>query len=86
MPTRRDFITSAATLPFLALRNNPPQELPPAIAALPNRIHEATPITPAERQTRADKARRLMSQQNIAATLRLDPARNRRTLHRLPHL
>jgi Xaa-Pro dipeptidase len=70
MPTRRNFLASAAALPFLASSPSPAQEptrLPPAIAALPNRAHEATPITLAERQARADKARRLMLQQNIAA-------------------
>jgi Xaa-Pro dipeptidase len=70
MPTRRSFLASAATLPFLAAEapaQEPTPKLTPAIAALPNRIHEATPITLAERQTRADKARRLMLQQNIAA-------------------
>jgi Xaa-Pro dipeptidase len=69
MPTRRDFLASAATLPFLAAEApaQEPTKLPPAIAALPNRIHEAVPITLAERQSRADKARRLMLQQGIAA-------------------
>jgi Xaa-Pro dipeptidase len=67
MPTRRDFLTSAATLPFLATRAAAPQDMPAAIAALPNRAHEAVPITLAERQARADKARTLMLQQNIAA-------------------
>jgi Xaa-Pro dipeptidase len=69
MPTRRDFLASAATLPFLANAHaqEPSPKLPPAIAALPNRIHEAVPITLAERQSRADKARRLMLQQGIAA-------------------
>jgi Xaa-Pro dipeptidase len=70
MPTRRDFLASAATLPFLAQSAASAQaKLPPAIAALPNRAHEAVPITPAERQQRADKARRLMLQQNIAAVV-----------------
>jgi Xaa-Pro dipeptidase len=67
MPTRRDFLSTAATLPFLATGSNPPQVIPPAIAALPNRAHEAVPITLAERQARADKARTLMLQQSIAA-------------------
>jgi Xaa-Pro dipeptidase len=69
MPTRRDFLASAAVLPFLAeaRAQEAPAKLPPAIAALPNRIHEATPITLAERQSRADKARGLMLQQGIAA-------------------
>jgi Xaa-Pro dipeptidase len=69
MPTRRAFLSTAATLPLLARAHaqEPTPRLPPAIAALPNRIHEAKPITLAERQARADKARRLMLQQNIAA-------------------
>jgi Xaa-Pro dipeptidase len=72
MPSRRSFLTTAAALPFLARSQSQAQQessakLPPAIAALPNRIHEATPIPLAERQSRADKARRLMLQQNIAA-------------------
>jgi Xaa-Pro dipeptidase len=69
MPTRRDFLiasaAASASLPLLA--QTEPPKLPPAIAALPNRAHEATPITLAERQRRADKARALMLQQNIAA-------------------
>ncbi len=67
MPTRRDFLTSAATLPFFTTRAAAPQDMPVAIAALPNRAHEAVPITLAERQARADKARTLMLQQSIAA-------------------
>ena len=69
MPTRRSFLSTAAALPLLAKAHaqEPAAKLPPAIAALPNRIHEATPITLAERQARADKARRLMLEQNIAA-------------------
>jgi Xaa-Pro dipeptidase len=72
MPTRRSFLTTAAAIPFLAQatcegEQEAAPKLPPAIAALPNRIHEATPITLAERQTRADKARRLMLDQGIAA-------------------
>ena len=67
MPTRRDFLSSAATLPFLTHSPAPQQTIPAAIAALPNRLHEATPIALPERQARADKARRLMLQQNIAA-------------------
>ena len=40
---------------------------PPAVAALTSRIGEAVPITAAERQARADKARKLMQQAGIAA-------------------
>ena len=74
MFNRRHFLTTAAAaLPTLAAAAHaqqsaqPTSSLPPAIAALPNRAHEAVPITPAERQRRADKARRLMLAQNIAA-------------------
>lgn len=69
MPTRRSFLTTVATLPLLAQASaqEPAPRLPPAIAALPNRIHEAVPIALVERQARADKARGLMLQQSIAA-------------------
>ncbi len=50
-----------------ALRAQPGLPLPAPIAALPNRAHEAVPITLAERQTRANRARALMQQQGIAA-------------------
>ena len=75
MPTRRDFLiasaAAAATTPLLAQRsaNGPDSQsaLPPAIAALKLRAKEAKPITAAERQQRADKARVLMQQQKIGA-------------------
>ena len=69
MPTRRSFLTTAAALPLFAQApaREPAIRLPSAIAALPNRIHEAVPITLSERQMRADKARRLMIEQSIAA-------------------
>ncbi len=71
MPTRRTFLSTAAALPFLKHQAAQAQQekLPPHIAALPNRLHEATPITLAERQQRADKARRLMLEQSIAAII-----------------
>ena len=67
MPTRRDFLSSAAALPLLLQPSVKPGSVPTAIAALPNRAHEAVPITPTERQARADKARRLMLNQGISA-------------------
>jgi Xaa-Pro dipeptidase len=77
MPTRRDFLQSSAalavTVPALALpmqrqsATAEPATLPPAIAALKPRANEAVPITAAERQQRADKARRLMARQKMAA-------------------
>lgn len=68
MPTRRDFIVSAAALSTLPLRAEPSKAtLPPAIAQLKPRAQEAVPITAKERQGRADKARSLMLQGNLAA-------------------
>ena len=66
MSTRRHFLltaaTTAAAFPMLA------QQTPAGpIAALKDRSQEALAITPAERQTRADKARHLMQQRGIAA-------------------
>ncbi len=69
MPTRRDFLASAAALSTFPLLAQGPAKLPPAIAALPNRAHEAVPITPRERQGRADKARALMVEQRLAAVV-----------------
>jgi len=75
MSTRRDFLIASAAAtaatPLLAQRSASGAEsqaaLPPAIAALRPRAKEATPITAAERQQRADKARVLMQQQKIGA-------------------
>jgi Xaa-Pro dipeptidase len=66
MTSRREFLASAVGVPLL-LQADGPTKLPPAIAALPKRIQEAVPISLAERQARADKARRLMLEQGIAA-------------------
>jgi Xaa-Pro dipeptidase len=75
MPSRRRFLlTSAATLPALALHNTlhaqdaaPTAQLPAPILALQNRAHEAVPISPAERQHRLERARELMAQNKLAA-------------------
>lgn len=71
MPTRRDFLLASAAAPLLARRSadatTQQAALPPAIAALKPRTKEATPITAAERQRRADKARKLMAEQKIGA-------------------
>lgn len=81
MSTRRRFLLSAATftaaLPLLAQNKEgkqgqgktqeEPSTLPPSIAAFKDRSHEATPIALPERETRADKARALMSNRGIAA-------------------
>ena len=75
MPTRRDFLiasaATAAATPLLAQRVGGAADsqafMPNPIAALKPRAKEATPITAAERQLRADKARRLMAEQKIGA-------------------
>ena len=75
MPTRRSFLISSAALPLAAQAVSqtsaqiPEQTsaLPPSLAALKNRAHEAVPITAAERQRRIDRARELMVQQRVAA-------------------
>ncbi len=75
MPTRRDFLVAsaaaAAATPLLAQRVGGAADsqafMPNPIAALTPRAKEATPITAAERQQRADKARVLMAKQKIGA-------------------
>jgi Xaa-Pro dipeptidase len=75
MPTRRNFLlasaAAAAASPLYAEqrpdRSSAGGPVPPAIAALKPRSQEAVPISPAERQARADKARELMAKQKIAA-------------------
>ena len=69
MPTRRSFLISSAALPLAAnaIAQTSASSLPPSIAALRNRAHEAVPITVAERQHRIDRARELMAQQKISA-------------------
>ena len=71
MPTRRDFLLASAAVAAspsqLAFTQEPKDKLPAAIAALKPRIQEAVPITVAERQQRADKARVLMAKQKMAA-------------------
>jgi Xaa-Pro dipeptidase len=68
MPTRRDFLIASASIAAAApLLAQQPDKLPPALAALKPRAKEARPITAAERQSRADKARDLMVKQKIAA-------------------
>lgn len=75
MPTRRSFLlaasAAAAATPLFAQRPAAGPDLqtalPPAIAALKPRAKDATPITAAERQQRADKARKLMAEQKIGS-------------------
>jgi Xaa-Pro dipeptidase len=72
MLSRRRFLTTAAiATPTLALGQRPTpatdQPLPAPILALKDRLHEAVPITAAERQHRNDRARELLAQHNLAA-------------------
>lgn len=75
MLNRRRFLSTsaaAAALPWLSSTAMRAQEasgaaLPPALAALKNRRHEATPITAAEREQRFEHARSLMGKQGIDA-------------------
>ena len=72
MLSRRRFLSTAAiTAPALALRaqtpHSPSAQEPPAIAALKDRSHEATPISAAERQHRVDRARELLAQHKLSA-------------------
>jgi Xaa-Pro dipeptidase len=76
MPSRRRFLLSAATAaPALALAAQTPEASPhssatPApIAALKSRIHEAVPITLAERESRLDRARTLLRANKTGALL-----------------
>ena len=75
---RRFLLTSAAaaaashvlTAAAQSIRaDRAPENLPPAIAALTNRRNEAAPITLAEREQRLDRARALMHQHKIDATV-----------------
>ncbi|SNS93467.1 Xaa-Pro dipeptidase [Granulicella rosea] len=73
MPTRRRFLRSAAALPAVlampVVGETAPtaSALPPPIAALKDRSREAAPISTAERQARADRARALMAEKKIGA-------------------
>jgi Xaa-Pro dipeptidase len=78
MPTRRRFLLTsaavAAAAPALTLTaqsprasRTPPENLPPAIAALTNRRSEAVPISLAEREQRLERARALMHEHHIDA-------------------
>ena len=78
MINRRRFLLSSAAAgaaaPTLALQAQRPTatadpnlKLPAAIAALPNRHSEATPISLAEREQRLERARALLSQHKIDA-------------------
>jgi Xaa-Pro dipeptidase len=75
MLSRRRFLaTAAATAPALALnpagsraQTSLPSALPPAVAALKDRAHEAVPISAAERAHRVERARELLAQNKLAA-------------------
>jgi Xaa-Pro dipeptidase len=73
MPTRRRFLLSSAAVaaaPSLTLAaQSTTENLPPAITALTNRRGEAVPITLAEREQRLERARTLMHQNKIDATV-----------------
>jgi len=76
MPTRRRFLlAAAAAAPALALHAQTSEEaagsapVPAPIAALKSRIHEAVPITLAEREGRLEKARSLMHARKMDALL-----------------
>jgi Xaa-Pro dipeptidase len=66
--------TAAASVPAVAINarlsaQEPavPGKLPAPVLALGNRIHEAVPITAAERQQRVERARALMAAKKLAA-------------------
>ena len=76
MPTRRSFLLSAAAAaPALSLHAQSSEEssagkkTPAPIAALKSRIHEAVPITLAEREQRLEKGRALLKSNKMDAVL-----------------
>jgi Xaa-Pro dipeptidase len=76
MPTRRHFLLSAAAAaPALALHAQSSEsspggaKVPGPIAALKSRIHEAVPITLAEREGRLEKGRSLLKANRMDAVL-----------------
>ena len=77
MLSRRRFLqstslvaTAGAVLPPLAKADDKP--LPPSIAALKSLKNQAMPITVDERRQRQEKARRLMSENNLSAILMME--------------
>ena len=76
MPTRRRFLFSAAAVaPALAASGQSTEEsstgtkIPAPIAALKSRVHEAVPITLAEREQRLEKGRSLLKANSMDAVL-----------------
>ena len=76
MPTRRSFLLSAAAVaPALAVHGQSTEgvsagaKVPAPIAALKSRIHEAVPITVAEREARLEKGRTLLKANKMDALL-----------------
>src|SRR5579864_9678597 len=74
MISRRKFLklgaTSAGIASFASPRLHAGSQdapLPPSIAGLKSRKHEATPITHEERQQRQERARRLMAENSLDA-------------------
>ena len=84
MVTRRHFFTSsaaaagsvlalgAAPRSAFAAGGVPAAKLPPSIAKLRSRAHEATPISRAERQARQERARQLMAEAGLDAIVLAD--------------
>jgi len=76
MPTRRSFLLSAAAVaPALAVSAQSTEgpsagaKVPAPIAALKSRVHEAVPITLAEREARLEKGRSLLKANSMDAVL-----------------
>ena len=75
MPTRRRFLLGAAAAPAFALHAQAHDEpaaaakVPAPIAALSSRIHDAVPITLAEREGRLEKGRSLLKASRMDAVL-----------------
>ncbi len=76
MLSRRRFLQASsvaagasAVLPTLARAADDDKSLPPAIASLKSRRGEASPISLEERQSRQEKARQLMRDNNLSAIL-----------------
>lgn len=70
---------AASTRPLIALGDAMQQKpdvtslpLPPSIAALKSRKHEAVPITREERQQRQERARQLMAENALDAILLME--------------
>jgi len=73
LSNRRNFLASTAAAALFPLRagkavgDSAQDSLPPSLAALRDRRHEATPISSQERDTRLNRAREIMQQNHLAA-------------------